>query len=105
MDDAYVISQDGCYRISGSRVSLDSVVYAFLDGDSPETIVQSFPSLALEQVYGAITYYLAHRAEVDSHLRMEESDFEQRRRVAREQNADLYRRMDEARRAKEPVAR
>jgi uncharacterized protein (DUF433 family) len=105
MDDAYVTSQDGCYRIAGSRVSLDSVVYAFLDGDSPEVIVQSFPTLTLEQVYGAITYYLAHRADIDAHLRMEESDFERRRKAAREENADLYRRMDEARRAKEPVAR
>jgi hypothetical protein len=29
--------------------------------------VDSFPVLTLEQVYGAITYYLAHQAEIDTY--------------------------------------
>jgi len=101
----YVESHDACYRIIGTRVSLDSVVYAFLEGDSPETIVQCFPALTLEQVYGAITYYLAHRPEIDAHLRLEEADFEKRRHSAREKNPDLYWKLEEAKRAKEPAAR
>jgi len=101
MSENYVVNQAGCYRIAGTRVSLDSIVYAFLEGDSPETIAQCFPALTLEQVYGAIAYYLANRAEIDSHLRLEEADFEQRRQVARKQNPELYRKIEEARRAKE----
>ena len=70
MEHEYVEERDGGYLVAGSRVSLDSVVYAFLDGLSPETIVaECFPTLSLEQVYGAITYYLAHRAEVDAYLK------------------------------------
>jgi uncharacterized protein (DUF433 family) len=46
-------------------VSLDSIVYTFLSGQSAEAIAESFPVLSLEQVYGAITDYLAHREDVD----------------------------------------
>ncbi|PYV42234.1 MAG: hypothetical protein DMG09_02920 [Acidobacteria bacterium] len=100
MSESYVVNHQGCYRLVGTRVSLDSIVYAFLDGDTPETILQSFPVLTLEQVYGAIAYYLAHRREVDEHLRLEEADFEEKRRQARLQNPQLYQRLEEARRAK-----
>jgi hypothetical protein len=37
-------------------VSLDSIVYAFLSGQSAGSIAQSFPVLRLEQVYGAIAF-------------------------------------------------
>jgi uncharacterized protein (DUF433 family) len=65
----YVEKRDGGYGIVDSRVTLESVIVPFLDGVSPESLVDEFPTLALEQVYGAITFYLAHRAEVDAYLR------------------------------------
>ena len=104
MSENYVTDHAGCYRVTGTRVSLDSVVYAFLEGDSPETIAQSFPALTLEQVYGAIAYYLANRSEIDAHMRREEADFDRRRQISREQNPQLYRKLEEARRAKKPAA-
>jgi len=64
----YVEQRNGGYYIAGSRVSLDSIVYAFRCGDSPEAIRQSFPSLSLEQVYGAIAYYLADKEAIDTYL-------------------------------------
>ncbi len=77
MDRQYVEQWDEGYRISGSRVSLESVIYAFLDGVSPETIVaEYFPVLTLEQVYGAITYYLSHRDELDAYLRQVEAEYD-----------------------------
>ncbi|PYQ93569.1 MAG: hypothetical protein DMF95_24010 [Acidobacteria bacterium] len=42
----------------GSRVPLDSVVREFWDGQTPEAIRSDSPTLSLEQVYGAITFYL-----------------------------------------------
>ena len=75
MSKDYVTQVNGAYRITGTRVSLDSVVYAFLNGVSPESMVDSFPVLTLEQVYGAITYYLAHQTEVDAYLRHGEAEF------------------------------
>jgi uncharacterized protein (DUF433 family) len=70
------VERDGGYWITGARVSLDSVVYAFLRGASSETIAQSFPVLKLEEVFGAITYYLSRQAAVDSYLRQHDRDFE-----------------------------
>ena len=69
MSKDYVTQVNGAYRITGTRVSLDSMVYAFLNGVSPESILDSYPILTLEQVYGAIAYYLSHQAEVDAYLR------------------------------------
>ncbi len=56
----YIEQREGGYYVAGTRVSLDSLVYAFRGGESPETIQQQFPSLSLEQVYGAIAFYLGH---------------------------------------------
>ena len=72
----YVEQREGAYRVSGTRVSLDSVVYAFLRGSSPESIAQSFPVLTLEEVYGAIAFYLGHQDEVDAYLQDGEREFE-----------------------------
>ena len=76
MKEQYVEQRDQGYWVSNSRVSLESVIFAFLDGLSPETIVsECFPVLSLEQVYGVITYYLSHRDEINAYLRQVETDF------------------------------
>jgi uncharacterized protein (DUF433 family) len=68
MAKEYVEKRDGNYYVAGTRVSLDSIVHAFRTGESPETICQNFELLHLEEVYGAIAYYLANQAEIDSYL-------------------------------------
>lgn len=60
---------DGVIRVGGTRVSFDSVVFAFLDGSTPEEIAQQYPTLNLADVYGAVAYYLNHREEVGVYLR------------------------------------
>ena len=97
MTKEYVEKREGAYRISGTRVSLDSVVYAFLRGASPESIAQSFPALTLEEVYGAIAFYLAHQSEIDAYLQEGERQFEALRQQARQSNRLLYRKLEEAR--------
>ena len=72
----YIESRNRAYWIAGTRIALDSIVYAFRNGLSPESIVQAFPLLTLEQVYGAITFYLANRIEVDAYLEAEEAVFD-----------------------------
>lgn len=76
MNKEYVKQVEGAYRISGTRVSLDSVVYGWLNGQSPESIVDSYPVLTLEQVHGALAYYLAHQEEIEQYLRQGEAEFE-----------------------------
>jgi Protein of unknown function (DUF433) len=73
---SYIEYRNEAYWIEGTRISLDSIVYAFRNGLSPESIVQTFPLLTLEQVYGAIAFYLAHQNEVDAFLMAEEAEFD-----------------------------
>ncbi|MEB3360394.1 MAG: DUF433 domain-containing protein [Synechococcales bacterium] len=89
----YVEERERAYRIINKRVSLDSVVYSFLAGQSPESILQSFPALTLEEVYGAIAFYLANRTVIDEYLVEGEQQFEALRQQAREANALLYQKL------------
>lgn len=93
MSKEYVVQQEGAYRIAGTRVSLDSVVYAFRRGASPESIQRSFPSLTLEQIYGAITFYLSHQEEINQYLLDGEAEHEKLRAASRTANAELYKKL------------
>jgi uncharacterized protein (DUF433 family) len=79
----YVEFRNDGYYIAASRVSLDTVVYAFRRGESPETIFKHFPAIgSLAKVYGAIAFALDHPAEIDEYLAGQEREWE----AAREQN-------------------
>jgi len=52
MAKEYIEGRDGNYYVTGTRISLDSIVHAFRRGESPETICQNFELLTLEDVYG-----------------------------------------------------
>ncbi len=100
MDKTYVEKRDMGWWVTGARISLDSIVYAFRRGASPETIRSSFPALTLEQVYGAITFYLSRQQEIDEYLRKSEEEYEAARRANHEQlrrdNPDLMARLTRA---------
>jgi uncharacterized protein (DUF433 family) len=93
----YVEQRNGGYYVQGTRVSLDSVVYAFLRGESPDGIVASFPALTLEQVYGAIAFYLAHRGTIDHYLEAGKAEFARLRDESRRKHTHLYAKLDAAR--------
>jgi uncharacterized protein (DUF433 family) len=96
MAKEYVEYRDGGYWIAGTRVSLDSVVYAFLDGLSPESIAESFDTLVLEEIYGALAFYLGHR-EIDTYLRQSEVEFDVLYRRMRDAHPLLYQKIEKAR--------
>lgn len=89
----YVEQQDRGYWVAGTRVSLDSIVYAFLGGQTAESIAQSFPVLSLEQVYGAIAFYLANRQDIDAYLAQAKADFEAIRQAARNADPMFYQKL------------
>ena len=93
----YVEQQDGVYRVGGTRVSLDSIVYAYRRGASPEGIQRSFPSITLEQVHGALAFYLSHQAEIDKYLVEGEEEFEKLRQASREAHPGWYEKLQRAR--------
>lgn len=63
-----VTDSQGVVRVANTRVTLDTVVTAFLEGCTPEEIGEQYPSLQLPDVYLAIGYYLRHRDEVQAYL-------------------------------------
>lgn len=71
--------QDGRMRVTGTRVLLDLIVYAYHQGETPEHIVQMYTTLTLDQVYLAIGYYLRHRATVDAYIQRVDEEGERLR--------------------------
>jgi uncharacterized protein (DUF433 family) len=86
--DAY-----GVLRVGQTRVSLDSVVYAFRQGHAPETIRQQYSALSLEEVYGAIAFYLANKEEVDQYLRQQEQRWDELCRKAEQKPSPVVERL------------
>ena len=64
--------EHGVLRVGATRVMLDSVIAAFQQGHSPETIRQQYPALSLEEVYGSIAYYLSRPEEVNAYLKRQD---------------------------------
>jgi uncharacterized protein (DUF433 family) len=97
MHNDYVRIIEGAYRIGNTRVSLDSIVYLFREGLSAESMVESYPALTLEQVHGALAFYLGNQKQVDEYLAAGQVaarvDHEQSRRT----NAELIARLQRVR--------
>lgn len=100
---SYVEYRNDAYWVEATRISLDSIVYAFQKGSSPESIVQSFPLLTLEQVYGAIAFYLANRAEIDAYLASEEEAFDAMPQPLQIDDPALYDKLIAAKAARQQV--
>jgi uncharacterized protein (DUF433 family) len=97
MAKEYIEERDGNYYVAGTRISLDSIVHAFRRGESPETICQNFELLHLEEVYGAIAYYLANQTDIDAYLVRQNEKWAEGRRNAEPLPADLRERLMRAR--------
>jgi uncharacterized protein (DUF433 family) len=93
----YVEERDGGLYVAGTRLSLDSVVIRFQQGTSPEKIVQSFPSLKLSQVYGAIAYYLENETTVSAYIAEGEREIERSAAPLSKADPELSARLEAAR--------
>ena len=99
MPKEYVNRVEGAYRIGDTRVSLDSIVYLFREGMSAEAMVESYPALTLEQVHGALAFYLANQPEVDAYLMEGERTAAMQHAQSRRTNAELIAKLQRARHA------
>ena len=95
---SFVERRDESFYLVGSRVPLACIVREFHDGQSPEAIRSAFPTLTLEQVYGAITFYLGNRAIIDPYLEQGKAEFARLRQEARQKHPLLYAKLDAAKR-------
>ena len=73
----YVENRHESFYLIGSRVPLAHLVHLFKQGDSPEAIRSQYDTLDLEQVYGAIAFYLDNKEAA-------EKDIAEREREERE---------------------
>jgi uncharacterized protein (DUF433 family) len=94
-------TDEGIWRIADSRVSLDSVVRAYWEGKTPEAIVEEFPTLAAEQVYGAIAYYLRNKDEIDKYLSQQAATWAQFQQTSDAANGPL---LDRLRASRKPTS-
>jgi uncharacterized protein (DUF433 family) len=65
MSGDYIERRETGFYIVGSRVPIDRVVWEYRNGEDPETIQSHYPTLSLDQVNGAITFYLNHKDQVE----------------------------------------
>lgn len=79
-----VADEHGVMRVGNTRVSLDTVIFAFKQGATPEEIVADYSTLDLSDVYAVITHYLQNEAEIEEYLRQRQA---QRDEVRREMDA------------------
>jgi uncharacterized protein (DUF433 family) len=99
MQKEYVRRVEGTYRVGDTRVSLDSLVYLFREGMSAESMVESYPALTLEQVHGALAFYLGNQKEIDAYLTEGQRAAEAQHRQSRQTNAELIAKLQRARHA------
>jgi uncharacterized protein (DUF433 family) len=105
LENQYIEYRDGGYWIKDKRVSLDSLVYQWREGLSPETIRESYPVLTLKEVYGAISFYLDHQAEIDEYLRQAAQEEEVMAENIRATYPDIHLRMDALLKSKQLVSK
>ena len=67
-DVPLMLTEDGTIRITGSSVPLESIVFQYEQGASPEQIQESFTPLRLADIYAVISYYLNHHEQVNEYL-------------------------------------
>ena len=75
------IDEHGVIRVGGTRVTLESVMTLYQRGESPEDIMEAFPTLTLLDIHLVIAYYLQNRDEVEEYLRQTEIRKEEVRKL------------------------
>src|SRR6266705_7077252 len=99
MQKEYVRNIEGAYRVGDTRVSLDSLVYLFREGMSAESMVENYPALTLEQVHGALAFYLGNQKEIDRYLAEGQRLAHLQHEQSRKTNAELIAKLQRARHA------
>ena len=79
----------GVWRVAESRVSLESIIQLHRAGHTPQEIVESFPTLRLEQIFGAIAFYLRYQPAIDSDLDKQRQLWEAFEQESGERNREL----------------
>ena len=68
LEDYFEFLDTDDIRIKGHRIGIDNVIQYYLQGYSPEEIIDELPSLNLEKIYATLAYYLHNRVEIDAYM-------------------------------------
>jgi uncharacterized protein (DUF433 family) len=98
------LDEHGVMRVGNTRIPLDSVVAAFQQGHSAETIQQQYPALNLEEVYGTITFILANPEKVSEYLKQQQQVWEQWREKSEQHSSPVLERLRALRETKTHAA-
>jgi uncharacterized protein (DUF433 family) len=79
--------------VGKTRVPLETVIYTYNEGASPEEIVRRYDALDISDVYLVIGYYLRHRAEVDAYITEADAHAEEMRRQQEPVTRAFYERL------------
>ena len=100
MSRDYIERRSDALYIAGTRVSLESVIFHFREGASPETILNRFPALgSLANVYGAIAFSLDNPAVVEEYLAQQRQKWDAFSTAADPQPPGLLRKTEPTNRA------
>lgn len=90
LEDYFDFQGPNDIRLKGTRVGIETILYDFIHRSRrPEEIVQSYPSLTLEQVYATITYYLHNEEAIRAYLE-EWLEFGRRMRAEQARNPNAW---------------
>ena len=73
------MDEQGAIRVSGTRVTLDTLIGFYRQGETVEDLHEGFPTVPLADIYAVIAYYLGHQAEVDEYLKQRDEAAERTR--------------------------
>ena len=90
--------QNGTIRVSGSRVTLDTILGRMQVGDTPEEIHEGFPTVTLKQINAIIDWYFNNQLEADEYLQEQEAEGERIRNEIESQPEYIARREELRRR-------
>src|SRR4051794_10282842 len=62
------VDEYGVVRVTGMRLTLDTVLHAYQRGEAVDDILDAFPDLSRADVHAIIAYYLRHQDDVDAYL-------------------------------------
>jgi len=97
------MDEHGAIRVSGTRVTLDTLIAFHHQGETPEDLHEGFPTIPLADIYAVIAYYLAHQEEMDDYLNRRAQEASHLRQEWETRNppptkAELLARLDDQRR-------
>ena len=66
----------GRLRVDGTRITVERIAVLYKQGHSAEEIVQTYPHLSLAQVYAALAWFHANRAEIEAALAAADAQYD-----------------------------